>query len=74
KGKEEGLAEGLEKGEAIGLEKGEAIGLEKGEAIGLEKGVQLTKIKNARNLKNLGIAIDIIAKATGLSSDEIKKL
>ncbi len=66
RGYEKGFAEGI----ALGLEKVRA----KGEAIGLEKGVLQNKIENARNLKNLGIAIDIIEKATGLSSDEIKKL
>lgn len=29
---------------------------------------------NARNLKKLGVAIDIISQATGLSKEEIEKL
>ena len=32
------------------------------------------KRANARNLKKLGIAIDVISQATGLSKEEIEKL
>ena len=31
-------------------------------------------MKNAANLKNLGVPSDIIAKATGLSLEEIAKI
>ena len=37
---------------------------------GLQKGLQ----KGARNLKELGVADDIIMKSTGLSKEEIEKL
>ena len=62
--------DGMRKGRA----EGEAIGLEKGEAIGLEKGKKLEKIETARNLKRLGVTIETIATATGLSTDEITTL
>ena len=62
--------DGMRKGRA----EGEAIGLEKGEAIGLEKGKKLEKIETARNLKRLGVPIETIATATGLSTDEITTL
>ena len=75
---DDGMRKGRAEGEAIGLEKGraegEAIGLEKGEAIGLEKGKKLEKIETARNLKRLGVPIETIATATGLSTDEITTL
>lgn len=40
----------------------------------MAKGKQEEKILNARNLKRLGISLDIIAKATGLSPKEINAL
>ena len=66
--------DGMRKGRAEGRAEGEAIGLEKGEAIGLEKGKKLEKIETARNLKRLGVPIETIATATGLSTDEITTL
>ena len=38
------------------------------------KGVKRLIGINARNLKKLGVAIDIISQATGLSKEEIEKL
>ena len=54
----------------IGLEKGEMIGLEKGEMIGEKKG----QIKTARNLKQMGLSIDLIMNATSLTAEEIAQL
>ncbi len=51
------------------ITKGEQIGLKKGEQIGLKKG----KLNDAYNLYKLGIPMDIIVKATGLSEEEIWK-
>ncbi len=59
----------ITKGEQIGLKKGEQIGLKKGEQIGLKK----AKLNDAYNLYKLGIPMDIIVKATGLSEEEIWK-
>ena len=47
---------------------------EEGRAEGLLKGREEEKRESARNLKKLGVAIDIISKATGLSQDEIECL
>ena len=57
-----------------GMRKGRAEGRAEGEAIGLEKGKKLEKLETARNLKSLGIPIETIATATGLSTDEINSL
>lgn len=65
-GREQGLAEGREQG----LAEGRAEGIEEG----LEKGRMETNIENARNLKKLGVAIDIISQATGLSKKDIETL
>lgn len=78
KGKEEGIAIGKEEGIAIGKEEGIAIGKEQGLAEGLEKGEVIgaykEKIENVRKLKALGVAMDVICKASGLSEEEIEKL
>ena len=50
--------------------KGMEIGMEKGR----EEGVREANLNNARNLKKMGIAIDVISQATGLSKEEIEKL
>ena len=55
-------------------EEGRAEGLEEGLNKGKEEGVREANLNNARNLKKLGVAIDIISQATGLSREEIEKL
>ena len=58
KGREEGLKEGIEKG----LKKG------------LEQGRKEECFKNAKKMKQAGIAFDVIAQVTGLSLGEIASL
>lgn len=70
RGLERGMKKGLEKGMAEGLEKG----LEKGLALGIEQGTRKTTFDNARNLKQLGVSVEIIAQATGLTEEEIGNL
>ena len=62
--------EGRMEGREQGLAEGRAEGMEEG----LEKGRMETNIENARNLKKLGVAIDIISQATGLSKKDIEIL
>lgn len=57
-----------------GVAEGEAIGIAKGEAIGVAKGEAKANRMNAQNLKNLGVDIDTISKATGLTVEEIEAL
>ena len=66
KGREEGLKEGREEGLKEGLEKG----LQEG----LEKGRKEECFKNAKKMKQAGIAFDVIAQVTGLSIREIVSL
>ena len=68
--KQEGLQEGREEGLQQGLQQGIEQGLEQG----LEQGRMEEKFSIARNLKSLGFPIDGIAKASGLSVEEIEKL
>ena len=63
---EEGLEEGLAKGRV----KGRAEGLEEG----LAKGREERNTEVAINLLHLGTPCEIVAKATGLSMEEVAKL
>ena len=49
-------------------------GREKGMREGMKEGVAKGKLEDAQNLKHLGVSMDIIAKATGLSMEDIEKL
>ena len=56
------------------LRSAENRGRREGREEGREEGVREANLNNARNLKKLGIAIDVISQATGLSKEEIEKL
>ena len=49
-------------------------GFREGMEKGIEKGMEKGKAEIARNLKNDGIPLDVIARNTGLSIEEIEKL
>ena len=74
KGMKKGMEEGLQKGLQKGLEEGLQKGLQKGKAEGKAEGRQEEKHSIALNLKKLGVSIEQIAFATGLSIEEIEKL
>ena len=57
-----------------GEEKGLAKGLAKGRAEGQVEGERKGRAEVARNLKRIGMSIADIAKATGLSKEEIEAL
>lgn len=59
---------------AEGLEKGLAKGIEQGLTKGREEGREEEKIKTAGELKNLGVPVETISRATGLSADAIAAL
>ncbi len=58
KGKLEGIQEGMQKGIQEGMQKGKLEGIR----------------NTAKNLKNMGLDLQIISKSTGLSLAEVKKL
>ena len=68
----------IEKGHREGFEKGLKEGLDKGVREGREKGIKEGRKEEryaiARNLKSLGMQLDGISKATGLSVDELSNL
>ena len=53
---------------------GEKAGFERGEKYGREQGEKAGIYKTAKNLKELGIDVGTIQKATGLSAGEIASL
>lgn len=57
-----------------GHKKGFAQGRKEGLSVGLSQGLAKAKTEDARSFKQLGVSADIIAKATGLSEQEIEKL
>ena len=73
-GIEEGLQRGREEGLQRGLQKGREEGLQKGLQKGLQRGLQRGIRTTAKNFLALGLPIEKIAQATGLSIEEIEKL
>ena len=47
---------------------------QKAEMIGIQKGSLQNALQNARNLKNLGIPLELISQGVGLSIEEIENL
>ena len=72
--KKQGIALGRQEGIHLGRQEGIALGTEKGIALGKEEGIALTSRKIALSLKEMGMSVPDIIKATGLSAEEIKKL
>ncbi len=67
---EDGKVEGRKEGMEIGLE----IGVERERKVGREEGENNKAIEIAQNLKNLGLDVEHIMQATGLSAKEIDDL
>jgi len=70
----EGLTEGRSKGLAEGRAEGRAEGLAEGRAEGLAEGRAEGILSTARNLKAMGLSMEDISSATGLSKEDIVKL
>ena len=70
----DGYEEGFNSGERAGFSKGERAGFSKGERAGAERGAMQRQCEIAKNFKKSGIPIDVIAKNTGLSEEEIAAL
>ena len=74
RGLKRGHAEGLAKGLAKGREEGLAKGRAEGRAEGLAKGRAEERIEIARNMKENGLSVVLIAACSGLSPEEIAQL
>ena len=68
------LETGWEKGHEEGWNEGHKEGWNLGLEVGKTEGERNVNLKNAYNLRQLGVAIEIIAQATGLTEEEIKQL
>ena len=68
--RQEAIEEGLAEGRAKGLEEGRTEGRAEGRAEGRES----AKLEDAAKFKALGVAVDIISQATGLSIETIESL
>jgi predicted transposase/invertase (TIGR01784 family) len=66
--------QGMKKGMERGMEKGMKEGMKKGLEQGVVQGTLQTKQEDARNLKRLGVPVQTIIQAVGLSQDEIAQL
>ncbi len=71
---EDARAEAMIEGRAEGLAEGRIVGLAEGRIVGHAEGQTEEREKNARNLRELGVDLEIIAKATGLTIEEIRNL
>jgi len=60
----------IERGMAKGMEQG----MERGLAKGIEQGIERGKIEMAKNLLRSGVAEEMIANASGLGIDLIRKI
>ena len=65
---------GFQQGITQGMRQGEVKGLERGKSLGLAEGSRQAKLETAKNLIGIGLSVDNIAKATGLSKEEVEKL
>ena len=69
---------GVERGKSLGLAEGKSLGLAEGKSLGLAegevRGSRQKALETARNLLVIGLSIENIAKATGLTVQEVKNL
>ena len=59
---------------AQGISQGRSEGLVQGRSEGIAQGSYQTKIETAKNLLGLGLSIENIAQATGLSKQEVEAI
>jgi len=69
-----GIKEGMEKGMKVGMAQGMAEGMAQGMAEGMAQGKDKANRENASLMKADGMAVELIAKYTGLSIEEIEDL
>ena len=58
----------------MGREEGISIGEKRGIAIGEERGIETNKLDNARNMLADNVAVERIARYTGLPLETVRKL
>ena len=69
---------GVERGKSLGLAEGKSLGLAEGKSLGLAegevRGSRQKALETARNLLVIGLSVENIAKATGLTIQEVETL
>ena len=69
---------GVEQGKSLGLAEGKSLGLAEGKSLGLAegevRGSRQKALETARNLLVIGLSVENIAKATGLTVQEVETL
>ena len=77
-GVERGKSLGLAEGKSLGLAEGKSLGLAEGKSLGLAegevRGSRQKALETAHNLLVIGLSIENIAKATGLTVQEVETL
>ena len=73
-GVERGKSLGLAEGKSLGLAEGKSLGLAEGKSLGLAEGSRQKAFETAHNLLVMGLSIENIAKATGLTLQEVETL
>ena len=68
------MRQGLEEGMKQGLEEGMRQGLEEGMKQGLEEGMKQGLLSTAYNLRKMGLSVEHVAQATGLTAEEVESL
>ena len=63
-----------EEGISLGREEGVALGMQRGREEGIQQGALQKALEMAANLKNMSFPLDKIAKATGLTLEEVRAL
>lgn len=66
----EGRRDGIQEGKKVGMR----AGIIEGKKVGIESGRREEKLKIAKSLKLMGLKVEDIVRATGLSKSEIEKL
>ena len=51
-----------------------SAGVERGKSLGLAEGSHQAKLETAKNLIGMGLSVDNIAKATGLTKEDVEAI
>jgi predicted transposase YdaD len=70
-GREEGKEEGRKEGKEEGRKEGRKEGKEEGRKEGIEEGRKEEQIKTVKRMRDLNISIKDIARATGITEQEV---
>lgn len=73
-GLQEGRLAGIQEGRREGRKEGLQEGLQEGMKKGIEEGEKNKQLEIAANLKNMGLPLEAVMQATGLSEEDIERL